>query len=167
MSSMEEDYKTALGFLLEFGSDGYLPCPDPDGSGDIAYQAAVRIKARKEKKMNVTTTYSMQKAKEAFENGLPVWVAHPDEPDAPINSLEELEGAEHHLFVIEQTHKAEVKLSIELTPTEANAIMVMLDNEMENHFSEGIDLEIWENLDLDAYRMLAFQKFKTWYKENV
>ena len=43
MSSMEEDYKTALGFLLEFGSDGYLPCPDPDGSGDIAYQAAVRI----------------------------------------------------------------------------------------------------------------------------
>ena len=63
--------------------------------------------------------------------------------------------------------KAEVKLSIELTPTEANAIMVMLDNEMENHFSEGIDLEMWENLDLDAYRMLAFQKFKTWYKENV
>ena len=52
-----------------------------------------------------TTTYSMQKAKEAFENGLTVSVAHPDEPDAPINSLEELEGASGHLFVIEQTQR--------------------------------------------------------------
>ena len=167
MSSMEEDYKTVLGFLLEFGSDGCLPCDDPDGSGDIAYQAAVRIKARKEKKINVTTTYSMQKAREAFENGLPVWVAHPDEPDAPINSLEELEGVKNHIFVIEQAYKAEKKLSIELTPTEANAIMVMLDNEMDYHFSEGVDLTEWELLDLNAYRMLAFHKFKTWYKENV
>ena len=54
------------------------------------------------------TTYSMQKAKEAFQNGLRVWVAHPDEPDyrdAPINSLEDLEGAEHHLFVLENERK--------------------------------------------------------------
>lgn len=63
--------------------------------------------------------------------------------------------------------KAERKLSIELTPKEANAIMVMLDNEMDYHFSDGIDLTEWELLDLNAYRMLAFHKFKTWYKENV
>ena len=112
MSSTREDYKTVLDFVLKFGAEGCLPCPDEGGSGDIAYKAAVRLR----------------------NDRLP---------------------------------KAEVKLSIELTPTEANAIMVMLDNEMENHFSEGIDLEMWENLDLDAYRMLAFQKFKTWYKENV
>ena len=112
MSNIQEDYKTVLDFVLDYGGDGDLPNMDKGGSGDIAYKAAVRLR----------------------NDRLP---------------------------------KAEVKLSIELTPTEANAIMVMLDNEMENHFSEGIDLEMWENLDLDAYRMLAFQKFKTWYKENV
>ena len=109
MSNIQEDYKTVLDFVLEYGGDGELPNMDKGGSGDIAYEAALRLR----------------------NDRLP---------------------------------RAERKLSIELTPTEANAIMVMLDNEMENHFSEGVD---WTNLDLDAYRMLAFQKFKTWYKENV
>lgn len=49
-------------------------------------------------------TYSMEKARKAFNDGLSVFVAHPDEPDAPINSLEELEGAEDHLFIITGKH---------------------------------------------------------------
>ena len=31
----------------------------------------------------------------------------------------------------------------------------------------GIDLDDWESLDLTAHKILAFHKFKTWYKENV
>jgi len=56
---------------------------------------------------------------------------------------------------------------IQLTRTEANALMVMLDAEMENtHDVAGIDLNEWETLDLEAYKLLAFHKFKTWYWDN-
>jgi len=59
------------------------------------------------------------------------------------------------------------KVWIELTRTEANALMVMLDSEMENRFQfEGVDLKEWEQLDLEAYKILAFHKYKTWYWEN-
>lgn len=58
-------------------------------------------------------------------------------------------------------------LWIQLTPVEANALMVMLDSEMENRFQfEGVDLKEWEQLDLEAYKILAFHKYKTWYWEN-
>ena len=58
-------------------------------------------------------------------------------------------------------------LWLQLTRNEANAIMVMLDGEMENtHDVAGIDLNNWENLDLEAYKLLAFHRFKTWYMEN-
>ena len=58
-------------------------------------------------------------------------------------------------------------LWLQLTRNEANAIMVMLDSEIENiHDVCGIDLSDWENLDLEAYKLLAFHKFKTWYWEN-
>ena len=53
-----------------------------------------------------------------------------------------------------------------LTATEANALMVMLDSEFETmygSFSEGLDINEWQNLDLDAYRIKAYHKFKTWY----
>jgi len=54
-----------------------------------------------------------------------------------------------------------------LTLTEANALMIMLDSEMQNRFQfEGLDLKEWEQLDLEAYKLLAFHKFKTWYSEN-
>jgi hypothetical protein len=43
----------------------------------------------------------------------------------------------------------------------------MLDGEMENtHDVAGIDLNEWETLDLEAYKLLAFHKYKTWYWEN-
>ena len=58
-------------------------------------------------------------------------------------------------------------LWIQLTPVEANALMVMLDSEMESRFQfEGVDLKEWEQLDLEAYKILAFHKYKTWYWEN-
>ena len=58
-------------------------------------------------------------------------------------------------------------LWIQLTPTEANALMLMLDGEMESRFRyEGLDLKEWETLDLEAYKILAYHKFKTWYMEN-
>ena len=62
----------------------------------------------------------------------------------------------------------EKQIAIKLTPREANALMVMLDFSMEFDFlHEPIDLENWGTMDVDAYKMLAFHKYKTWYKENV
>ena len=59
------------------------------------------------------------------------------------------------------------KVWLQLTHIEANALMVMLDGEMENRFQfEGLDLKEWEQLDLEAYKILAFHKYKTWYMEN-
>lgn len=57
---------------------------------------------------------------------------------------------------------------IELTPTEANALMVMLDNEMDSwlQYGEGVDITNWETLDLEGYKLLAYHKYKTWYEEN-
>ena len=58
-------------------------------------------------------------------------------------------------------------LWIQLTPVEANALMVMLDSEMEGRFEfDGLNLLEWEQLDLEAYKILAFHKYKTWYWEN-
>ena len=58
-------------------------------------------------------------------------------------------------------------LWIQLTRKEANALMVMLDGEMESRFRyEGLDLKEWETLDLEAYKILAYHKFKTWYMEK-
>ena len=51
-----------------------------------------------------------------------------------------------------------------LTATEANALMVMLESDMDMCFQfDALDLEDWENLDLTAYKIKAFHKFKTWY----
>jgi len=57
---------------------------------------------------------------------------------------------------------------LQLTRTEANALMVMLDSEMQtwHDYGCGIDIKEWETLDLEAYKLLAFHKYKTWYWEN-
>jgi len=61
----------------------------------------------------------------------------------------------------------QTKFWIALTPTEANALMVMLDSEMETRFRyEGLDLKEWETLDLEAYKILAYHRFKTRYMEH-
>jgi len=56
---------------------------------------------------------------------------------------------------------------LQLTPIEANAIMVMLDSEMEMvHVHGGIDLKEWETLHLEGYKLVAYRNYKKWYKEN-
>ena len=58
-------------------------------------------------------------------------------------------------------------LWIQLTRNEANALMVMLDSEIENTHEQGdISIRDWETLDLEAYKLLAFHKYKTWFWEN-
>ena len=39
----EQDLKTVLNFILEYGSTGDLPNMDEGGSGEVAYEAAVRL----------------------------------------------------------------------------------------------------------------------------
>jgi len=60
-------------------------------------------------------------------------------------------------------------VKLELTPIDANALMVMIESEMETTFTYGdIDpINEWESIHLYAYQLLAYQKFKTWYQENV
>jgi len=41
--AFDEDLKTVLDFMLEYGKDGSLPNMDAGGSGDIAYEAALRL----------------------------------------------------------------------------------------------------------------------------
>ena len=57
-------------------------------------------------------------------------------------------------------------VKLELTPTDANALMVMIESEMETIFTYGsIDpINEWEQIDLYAYKLLAYQKYKTWYQ---
>ena len=38
-----EDLKTVLDYMLDYGELGYLPNMDEGGSGDLAYEAAVRL----------------------------------------------------------------------------------------------------------------------------
>lgn len=60
--------------------------------------------------------------------------------------------------------------ALELTPKEANALMVMLDSDIETTFNSsygGIDpIADWEFVDGYAYQLLAYQKYKQWYMEN-
>ena len=41
---MPDDVKILLDFVLDYGSKGLLPNMDEGGSGDIAYEAALRLK---------------------------------------------------------------------------------------------------------------------------
>lgn len=40
-----EDFKTVLDFILEYGGEGSLPNMDEGGSGDVAYEAALRLRS--------------------------------------------------------------------------------------------------------------------------
>ena len=58
--------------------------------------------------------------------------------------------------------------ALELTPEQANALMVMIESEIEIIFSHGnIDpIADWEFVDAYAYQLLAYQTYKQWYMEN-
>lgn len=49
------------------------------------------------------TTYDIALAKQAFSSGLAVFATHPNDPDDPLLSLGEIDGAEDHLFAIKDT----------------------------------------------------------------
>jgi hypothetical protein len=60
-----------------------------------------------------------------------------------------------------------MKSTNELTAKEANAIMIMLEESLESHFSDGFgDIADWEYFDLDAARLTAYQKFRAWYEDK-
>jgi len=58
--------------------------------------------------------------------------------------------------------------TLELTPEQANALMVMLENEIETVFTYGDydPIADWEFADLYAYKLLAYKTYKDWYMEN-
>ena len=55
---------------------------------------------------------------------------------------------------------------LNLTPLEANAILVMLEASLEAWHPHFDPIADWETLHLDAYRFLAYHTFKTWYVET-
>ena len=57
---------------------------------------------------------------------------------------------------------------LELTPEQANALMVMLESEIETVFVFGDydPIADWEFADLYAYKLLAYKTYKDWYMEN-
>lgn len=56
-------------------------------------------------------------------------------------------------------------ISLDLSPIEANAIMIMLEESLEGHFSYFGDIREWETFDLDAARLVAYQKFRKVYED--
>ena len=65
------------------------------------------------------------------------------------------------------------KLKLDLSSAEANALLMMLESEMETMFESrsvhngGFDpIADWEYADLYAYKLLAYKKYKEWYLET-
>ena len=58
--------------------------------------------------------------------------------------------------------------ALELTPEQANALMDMLESEIETIFTFGDydPIADWEFADLYAYKLLAYKTYKDWYMEN-
>lgn len=55
---------------------------------------------------------------------------------------------------------------LDLSPPEANALMVMIENEIETLFDDFDPIADWEFADLYAYKLLAYKTYKQWYLEN-
>ena len=60
------------------------------------------------------------------------------------------------------------KLKLDLSSAEANALMVMIESEIETVFTFGDynPIEDWEFADLYACKLLAYKKYKEWYLET-
>ena len=54
---------------------------------------------------------------------------------------------------------------LRLSKEEAMALMLMLDNGVET-IRDFDPIADWEFADLYAYKLLAYQEYKRWYKEN-
>ena len=55
---------------------------------------------------------------------------------------------------------------LNLTPQEANAILVMLESDLETWLPDFDPIADWETLHLSAQQLLAYHTFKTWYVEE-
>ena len=57
---------------------------------------------------------------------------------------------------------------LELAPEQANALMVMIESEIETIFEYGgiNPIADWEFADLYAYKLLAYKTYKQWYMDN-
>ena len=65
--------------------------------------------------------------------------------------------------------KKQKSIVIELPQEQANAILVMLESDLESlfHFGGGIDpIADWETVHHQAYQLLAYQAFKEKYLET-
>ena len=59
-----------------------------------------------------------------------------------------------------------IKTPLDLSPSEANALMVMLESEIETLFDDFDPIADWEFAHLYAYKLLAYNKYKEWYLET-
>jgi len=59
-------------------------------------------------------------------------------------------------------------ITLDMSPLEANALLIMLNEAIEMHFYYGncFDHKDWEHFDLDAARLTAYQKFRTVYEKQ-
>ena len=59
-------------------------------------------------------------------------------------------------------------MTLDLSPIEANALLIMLNEAIEMHFYHGecFDHKDWETFDLDAARLTAYHKFRTVYEKQ-
>lgn len=55
--------------------------------------------------------------------------------------------------------------AVDLTPIEANALLIMLDESLEAHFNGFGHPAEWETFDLDAARLNAYRKFRIAYTD--
>ena len=55
---------------------------------------------------------------------------------------------------------------LNLTRREANAILVMLEGDLETWVPDFDPIADWTTVHLDAHRLLAYHTFKTWYVEE-
>jgi hypothetical protein len=57
-------------------------------------------------------------------------------------------------------------MTLDLSPLEANALLIMLNESLEMHFNGYGDSADWEFFDLDAARLTAYHRFRTVYEEQ-
>lgn len=57
-------------------------------------------------------------------------------------------------------------IELNLSPIEANALLIMLDESLEAHFNGFGHPADWETFDLDAARLTAYHKFRTAYEDR-
>jgi hypothetical protein len=71
-----------------------------------------------------------------------------------------------YISTAQRTYEMAKDITLYLSPIEANALLIMLNESLEMHFYHGdcFDHKDWETFDLDAARLTAYHKFRTAYE---